>query len=275
MIDVKVLDFPLLSTCNLNCDNCSSYSNLNVDGKVQTLNSAKTDFDNWKPFINPLRLQLLGGEPLLHKELKSFTYAARKAFPKTDLRIYTNGLLLKKHLDLKKVLRETNCMLVISVHSTEERYKKLLYDNINTFLGDTLSSEKEKSVVSFANVFKKDGISIELRNMVSHWAQVYKKGIKPFNSNYKDAHDACMWTHCTQLYKGKLWKCTQTAFFDDLMRRINNHDDWEKYKGMYQPLSYDDSWVIKRKWFNSYLNPEPICSMCSGKLIINKHKKIW
>ena len=28
--------------------------------------------------------------------------------------------------DLKEVLKDTNCMLVISVHSTEERYKKLL-----------------------------------------------------------------------------------------------------------------------------------------------------
>ena len=90
MIDIKVLDFPLLSSCNLNCDNCSSYSNLNVEGTVQTLQTARNDFSNWKPYINPLRLQLLGGEPLLHKELKIFIYAAREAFPKTDLRIYTN-----------------------------------------------------------------------------------------------------------------------------------------------------------------------------------------
>ena len=76
MIDIKVLDFPLLSSCNLNCDNCSSYSNLNVEGTVQTLQTARNDFSNWKPYINPLRLQLLGGEPLLHKELKTFTYAA-------------------------------------------------------------------------------------------------------------------------------------------------------------------------------------------------------
>ena len=111
--------------------------------------------------------------------------------------------------------------------------------------------------------------------MVSHWAQVYKEGIKPFNSDYKDAHKACMWTHCTQLYKGKLWKCTQTAFFDDLMRRINNHEDWEQYKDMYSPLSHNDSSEIKEEWFNTFLHPEPICSMCSGKLIKNKNKKIW
>ena len=274
MIDIRVLDFPILSTCNLRCDNCSSYSNLNVEGKIQTISHAKNDFLNWKPFINPLRLQLLGGEPLLHKELISLTYAAREAFPNTDLRIYTNGLLLKKHLNLKEVLKETNCMLVVSIHSTEQKYKQLLHDNLSEFFGDTLQSKKEKSIVSFAYVYEKDGIKVELRDMVGHWAQVYKDGIKPFNSNYEDAHKACMWSHCTQLYKGKLWKCTQTAFFDDLMRRINNHKDWDQYKDMYIPLSYNDSFAVKEKWFNEFLNPEPSCSMCYGKLITNKHKSI-
>ncbi len=275
MIDLKVLDFPIISKCNLKCDNCCSYSNLNIKGKVPSISSAKNDFSNWKSYINPLRLHIVGGEPFLHKELAAYIYAAREAFPNTDLRVFTNGLLLKKQLKLKEVLKETKCMLVISVHSTDLKYKQLLHDNLNEFFGDTIETNKEKSIVSFAYVYEKNGIKIELRNMVKHWAQIYKEGIKPFNSNYKDAHNACMWTDYTQLYEGKLWKCTQTAFFNDLMRRINNHKDWEQYKNKYIPLSHDDSEIVKEQWFSEFLNPEPICSMCSGKLIKNTHKKIW
>tara|TARA_Y100000361_G_scaffold148018_1_gene160323 strand:+ start:2484 stop:3314 length:831 start_codon:yes stop_codon:yes gene_type:complete len=276
MIDIKVLDFPILSNCNLRCDNCSSYSNLNVEGVVQSLSQGKKDLVNWKKYINPIRLQILGGEPLLHKELPNFIKIAREIYPDTDLRIYTNGLLLKRHKNLKKVLQENDCMLVISVHSVEEKYKTLLHNNLSEFLDNDMHTTANKSVVSFAKVFETQGIKVELRDMVHHWSRVYKKGIKPFNSDYKKAHEVCMWTHCTQLYKSKLWKCTQTAFFDDLMRRINNHEDWEQYKNMYTPLSHDDPEHIKEKWFSEFLQPEPVCSMCRGnnKEVILR-KNVW
>ena len=276
MIDIKVLDFPILSNCNLRCDNCSSYSNLNVEGVVQSLSQGKKDLVNWKKYINPIRLQILGGEPLLHKELPNFIKIAREIYPDTDLRIYTNGLLLKRHKNLKKVLQENDCMLVISVHSVEEKYKTLLHNNLSEFLDNDMYTTANKSVVSFAKVFETQGIKVELRDMVHHWSMVYKKGIKPFNSDYKKAHEVCMWTHCTQLYKSKLWKCTQTAFFDDLMRRINNHEDWEQYKNMYTPLSHDDPEHIKEKWFSEFLQPEPVCSMCRGnnKEVILR-KNVW
>tara|TARA_Y100000992_G_C21228579_1_gene474247 strand:- start:197 stop:1027 length:831 start_codon:yes stop_codon:yes gene_type:complete len=276
MIDIKVLDFPILSNCNLRCDNCSSYSNLNVEGVVQSLSQGKKDLVNWKKYINPIRLQILGGEPLLHKELPNFIKIAREIYPDTDLRIYTNGLLLKRHKNLKKVLQENDCMLVISVHSVEEKYKTLLHNNLSEFLDNDMYTTANKSVVSFAKVFETQGIKVELRDMVHHWSRVYKKGIKPFNSDYKKAHEVCMWTHCTQLYKSKLWKCTQTAFFDDLMRRINNHEDWEQYKNMYTPLSHDDPEHIKEKWFSEFLQPEPVCSMCRGnnKEVILR-KNVW
>lgn len=277
MVDIKVLDFPILSSCNLKCDNCSSYSNLSVNGTVQTAEQAKTDLTNWKPYINPIRLQVLGGEPLLHKEVKDIIRIAREIYPDTDLRMYTNGLLLKRHKDIKETLKKYNCMMVISVHSVDERYKKILLENLYEFLdGDVKIEKTSKSVVSFGKVFRKQGIDIELRDMISSWSRVYKKGIKPYNSDYKKAHEVCRWTHCTQLYQGKLWKCTQTAFFDDLMRRINNHKDWEQYKDKYTSLKHDDSQEIKDKWFSEFLSPEPICAMCReniNDMIVNKN--VW
>jgi hypothetical protein len=225
---------------------------------VQTAEQAKTDLTNWKPYINPIRLQVLGGEPLLHKEIKDIIRIAREIYPDTDLRMYTNGLLLKRHKDIKETLKKYNCMMVISVHSVDERYKKILLENLYEFLdGDVKIEKTSKSVVSFGKVFR-------------------KQGIKPYNSDYKKAHEVCRWTHCTQLYQGKLWKCTQTAFFDDLMRRINNHKDWEQYKDKYTSLKHDDSQEIKDKWFSEFLSPEPICAMCRediNDMIVNKN--VW
>ena len=275
--DISLLDIPISLDCNLSCDNCNAYSNLKVTSTRQNKQSLEKDLLNWKPFINPLKLQIIGGEPLLYKDLPSLIYTAREIFPKTDLRLFSNGLLLKKNLHLAQVLNDTNCMLVISIHSKDKRYEKLLKDNIKSFIGDYTGYKIKNPTASFAKTFrKKDKFTFELRNMTGHWTQVYKEGIKPFNSNYKDAHKVCLWSYCTQLYKGKLWKCTQTAFFDDLMKRINNHEDWEQYKKIYKPLSYNDSTDTKEKWFNNLLNPEPVCSMCREKETdVIYDKKIW
>ena len=60
------------------------------------------------------------------------------------------------------------------------------------------------------------------------------------------------------------------------MKRINNHEDWEQYKKIYKPLSYNDSTDTKEKWFNNLLNPEPVCSMCREKdTDVIYDKKIW
>ena len=199
MIDIKVLDFPILTACNLRCDNCSSYSNLHIEGTVQTASQGAAELVAWSSYINPLRLQILGGEPLLHKQLPDFIKTAREVYPHTDLRLYTNGLLLKRHKDLKALLRETNCMLVISVHSTEQRYKTLLHASLSEFFDSDMYSTANKSIVSFAKVFETQGIKVELRDMTQHWSRVYKKGIKPFNSDYKKAHEAWCGKQCRRL----------------------------------------------------------------------------
>lgn len=274
--DIRLLDIPISLDCNLSCDHCNVYSNLKVTSSKQNKQSLEKDLLNWKPFINPLRLQIIGGEPLLYKDLSSLIYMAREMFPKTDLRLFSNGLLLKKNLHLAQVLNDTNCMLVISIHSKNKKYEKLLKDNIKSFIGDYTRYEIKYPTVSFAKTFKKDKFTFELRNMSSNWAKMYDEGIKPFNSDYIKAHNVCMWSHCTRLYKGKLWKCMPTAHLDDLLNTITNPEDWDKYKNMYTSLSFNDSETVKNNWFRTKDKPESICSMCREKdTDVIYDKKIW
>ena len=274
--DIRLLDIPISLDCNLSCDHCNVYSNLKVTSTKQTKQSLERDLINWKPFINPLRLQIIGGEPLLYKNLSSLIYTAREIYPKTDLRLFSNGLLLNKNLELAQVLNETKCMLVISIHSNEKKYLKLIKNNIQNFIGDSSKISRKKSIVSFGSVYQKDNLCIEIRKMTNHWAKMYEEGIKPFNSDYIKAHNVCMWSHCTRLYKGKLWKCMPTAHLDDLLDTITNSEDWDKYKNMYTPLSLTDSETIKNNWFLTKDKPELICSMCrENDTDVIYNKKIW
>jgi len=47
-------------------------------------------------FEDVYEIRLMGGEPLLNPEINSFIISARKIFPKTNIAVFTNGVLLPK-----------------------------------------------------------------------------------------------------------------------------------------------------------------------------------
>jgi hypothetical protein len=66
-------------------------------------------------FSNIESLRLMGGEPLLHPELLDFVVHSRKVFPRSDISIISNGILLKSQNDkFWKVLSEQNILLLIN-----------------------------------------------------------------------------------------------------------------------------------------------------------------
>jgi len=274
--DVDDLNIITNLKCNLGCESCNSYSNLaKIKGTDLLESNLIEDVTYWKQYVNPIRLQLLGGEPLLIKNLDKIITHCRDAFPKTDLRLFTNGLLLNKHKYLLKTLKDTNCILVISVHSVEKKYKDLLMAAILNFLGNETISGTEKSIVSFAKVYETQGVKIELRNMVTNWNRLYTKDFKPYHSDPTEAHTICRWDHCTQLYKGKLYKCPQAAFLSDFIETLDDAAEWLPYRDNYIKLSKEASEEARSQWFDTYRNPEDICGMCPSKPEIIKNKNVW
>ena len=272
---VDVLNVITSLKCNLGCESCNSYSNLRIKGTDLLENNLIEDVKYWKQYVNPTRLQILGGEPLLIKNLDKIIKHCREAFPNTDLRLFTNGLLLKKHKYLLKTLKDTNCILVISVHSVEKRYKDLLTSAILDFLDNENISNTEKSIVSFAKVYETMGVKVELRNMVKNWNRLYTKDFKPYNSDPIEAHEACRWDHCTQLYKGKLFKCPQAAFLSDFIETLDDPTEWLTFKENYVELSKEATEKERNIWFDTYRKPEDICRMCPSSPENIKNKNIW
>lgn len=93
-------EFHLVEHCNLNCAGCTHFSPI-ANEKYLSIDEFEKDIfrlseltEGKARFIN-----LLGGEPLLHPEICSFLRVSRKAFPKTLIRIVTNGILLDKMPD--------------------------------------------------------------------------------------------------------------------------------------------------------------------------------
>ena len=92
------LEYHLVDSCNLKCAGCSHYSSLLDSPTYPSLEDIITDlsFLQSKVGDNLTTLRLLGGEPLLHPQICECLSEICKLFPKTNLVLVTNGILLKK-----------------------------------------------------------------------------------------------------------------------------------------------------------------------------------
>jgi molybdenum cofactor biosynthesis enzyme MoaA len=117
----------LADHCNLNCVFCSHYSPLS-EPKFVDIVQYENDFKRLAELgADKLgMLRLMGGEPLLNKEINRLTVIARKYFPKSKIQIVTNGtLLLKQDESFWETCGEYNIEIFISYYPI-----KLDYDAI-------------------------------------------------------------------------------------------------------------------------------------------------
>lgn len=91
------IEFHLCDSCNLKCKGCGHSSNIitkpnfpNLEVFEESLGGLKDRFSDIK------RFRFMGGEPLLNKDIDKFLYVFRRYFPKADVFVVSNGLLLTK-----------------------------------------------------------------------------------------------------------------------------------------------------------------------------------
>jgi len=90
------MELSVADHCNLNCKGCAFFSNIIDEESFYDLEQFKADISRLTELFENIRvITLLGGEPLLNKKLPQFISVARVAFPKSKIRVVTNGLLCK------------------------------------------------------------------------------------------------------------------------------------------------------------------------------------
>lgn len=93
----KILSFevPLADHCNLNCAGCSHFSPL-APPYFMDLEQFSCDFKRMTELfgVDVRQIRLMGGEPLLTPQIGKYLTIARTCFPRTQIMIVTNGLLL-------------------------------------------------------------------------------------------------------------------------------------------------------------------------------------
>jgi len=113
MISCYMLDVHIANRCNLNCDGCNHWSNYGFK-EIFSAETLKEWAEPWSKIVQPERINLLGGEPLLNKECDKIVTIYRELFPNSTIKLFTNGFNLSKHNWLQDNLRKNNCTYEIS-----------------------------------------------------------------------------------------------------------------------------------------------------------------
>lgn len=117
-----------MDQCNLNCRSCSHFSPVATPRTIETaeleamFRQLPQPLDDWFS-----RLELMGGEPLLHPEIERILAMTGRIFPDIDTRLVTNGLLLQNMADsFLETCRDNRIAVYISVYPIELDYEAIL-----------------------------------------------------------------------------------------------------------------------------------------------------
>ena len=94
---IPYIEHHIVDHCNLKCAGCSHFSCIS-DPWFEDLDAFQHDFTQLAALTNhyiPL-IRIMGGEPLLHPDVKEFLRITRALFPGSTIHLVTNGLLLKQ-----------------------------------------------------------------------------------------------------------------------------------------------------------------------------------
>lgn len=195
---IGALEYEVYEQCNLNCKRCNHYSNIFSSGKAINYETFCKDLKAVsKKAYNIKRFKILGGEPLLNKELYKFVPKSREIFPKAYIAIVTNGILIRQMSDkLIKEVKEAGVVIEISVYPPLKEHQ-----DIEAFLK---KKQIEYKVFRYGSEFG---------------AYLNPKGdSEPFTAML-----SCYGQVCHALKNGKLYKCATGQNIKVLNQRYGTH----------------------------------------------------
>ena len=250
MYKIKRLDFNVAYACNLSCKGCISLSDFDRRG-VESLKDIEDQCKNWSEILDPLVISIFGGEPLLHPSIAKVLDAIRKYWPFAQIRLITNGYLLKKY-DPELWFRIGRLEMQISIHRQD--HEKLITNEIKRIVSCRKYWKASRSIVEGHKQLELQNKDLTIyKSKFGRFVMPYKleKGKpQPFKSDPYKAHKICGNPDVPILYKNKLYKCAPIANLLDL-----DQNGAYNYNGI-GPTGDVQSLVEQIN------KPELICAMC-------------
>ena len=242
----------LTDKCNLNCAGCLHFSSLCKELNLLDINTYENDCQRISELTNGriADIRLLGGEPLLHPDIKDFLVLTRKYFPEINIsnqtgiiELVTNGTLLHEQSDgFWTACKDNNIRIVISYYPVKIKY-------------ETIKEKAMKFNVELRIHMEK--IQFKATGSANQWAKI------PIDTNglhdNRESFGKCFLAgNCFQLVDGKIFKCARIAYINyfntafDKQLKIDEND----YVDIYKAKNIDEILYLLTK-------PASFCRYCN------------
>lgn len=251
----------ITQVCNLSCHGCTNFSDLTHAGYVPW-SQGKQWLEQWLEKIDISDFGIMGGEPLIHPEWKSWVIGIRNLLPNAQIRFTTNGSLLHRHPDILDFFQSIgNTVFKITVH-----YQKPELENIIT---EIQNSRKWEPVTEFGIQRWKTNNNLKLQINRPQWFYKTFQGtynnMLPHISDPIQAFDNCIQKTCPLLYKGNIYKCSTSALTLEIIKK-HSRTSLEKWIDYHDPgISADCDSEQLQIFLNNFGKPNRICSQCPTK----------
>lgn len=241
------LETHIIDSCNLNCNGCSHYANLNTwngkDGLV-TPEQLDKDLAQITEHAEIQSLLLYGGEPTLNPYLPEIIRTVRARLPETDIGILSNGLLLPTMpQDFWNAMHETRTSLCLT------HYQPF-----------------DKSVDTVGDLVRKNRIRYSHGEPA---ANAFFRSIVPTGGQDKEkVFSKCGMPFCYTLYKGKIYGCVKEPYVDKFAKKFGYqkmYEAWQKCGYSIYDKNMDWKWLVEEM----PSHPRAMCEFCA-EYVVNK-----
>lgn len=253
MILLPELTIYISHTCDIACDHCFTYNNLNWGGHFEV----RHEVDSLKNQVIFEEVFIVGGEPTLNPHLDSWMAWIEMMWPTSKKWLVTNGRNLKDQHWRK------DWFLEISAHSPNDLSTVLTWLDSRSISYDKFYNDQH-SDASWHYKLYKDGSEVgELSESwlfyKSHSILTDKNPISwmPLQDKYEQ-HKLCPSKYCLHLIEGRFYRCPQQALLPKLSEIFHIDHNYKILAG--KDLGCDT--LEFSNWIKTKDEPQDQCMLC-------------
>jgi organic radical activating enzyme len=261
-LTLPFVEMMVTQACNISCHGCTNYSDLKHSDYL-TWEQGRREIESWLTRVDIPDFGIIGGEPLLNPDIRNWIAGLRQLLPDAQIRFTTNGLLLKKHYDIVKLLADIgNCVFKIGVHVNDPELEDII---------EKIYSEYHWRPVTEFGVQRHEAdnrFRFHVRRPEIFW-KTYQGtyfDMMPHNSDPESAFSICCQQTCPLLYNGRLYKCSTAGLLKDTLQKVGNPnlDHWAPFIPDGLSTSCHDQELAE--FIDNFGKPSQICRQCPSPL---------
>ena len=230
---INEMGIQVVDHCNLNCKGCLHFCHKGQEPYFYKSECYENDLKKLSTLVDIERIRIYGGEPLLHPNLSQFIEITHEVIPKAEIKLFTNGLLLRTMPE--------KLSLVLQVHNV-----KIIWSVYPIFDIESLQATQK--------FLKNIGISYQVQRVAMFYACMNPDG----NIPPQYAFEHCNGRNCHVMQDGKISLCP-APMVSKIMAKFGF--DYDISDGL---LDIYDSMLTGDQVVQFLRSPHSVCRFCTA-----------